>query len=126
MIVLDTHAWIWTVANPSKLSLPARRRIAAEQTLGVPVICTWETAMLVARGRLQLDRDVLTWVRDALGQPKVTLLPLTPEIAVTSVGIELHGDPSDRIIVATALDRASDLVTADRDIRRAGVVRCVW
>lgn len=126
MIVLDTHAWIWTVADPDRLSSRARRRIAEEPSLGIAAISTWEAAMLVARGWLELDRDVLVWIRDALGQPKMTLLPLTPEVAVASVRLKLHGDPSDRLIVATALDHEADLITADATIRRARVVRCVW
>ena len=82
--------------------------------------------MLVAKGRLRLDRDVLTWLRDALALPRMTLLPLTPEVAVASTALTIHGDPSDRIIVATAIDHGADLVTADVPLRRARVVRCVW
>jgi len=126
VIVLDTHAWIWTVANPARLSPPARRRIAEEPSLGVAAISAWETAMLVERGRLELDRDVLVWIRDALGQPKMTLLPLTPEVSVTAVGLKLRGDPSDRLIVATALEHGADLITADAAVRRARAVRCIW
>lgn len=82
--------------------------------------------MLVSKGRLDLDRDSLRWIRDALAEPKMTLLPLTPEIAVTSTSLVMHDDPSDRIIVATALDHGADLVTTDDAIRDARIVRCVW
>jgi PIN domain nuclease of toxin-antitoxin system len=126
VIVLDTHAWIWTVTDPDKLSPAARRRVAEESTLGVSAISAWEVAMLVAKKRLGLDRGVMEWVRAALAQPGVTLLPLAPEIAVAAAGMTLHGDPSDRMIVATALQHGADLVTADSHIRRSRVVRTVW
>ena len=126
MILLDTHAWIWAVADPRRLSSSVRRRIDAEPGIGIAAISTWEVAMLVAKGRLQLDRDVLTWLRDALALPKTTLLPLTPEVAVASTALVLHADPSDRIIVATALEHGVDLVTADVALRKARIVRCVW
>lgn len=126
MIVLDTHAWIWALSNPEKLSARARRRIAGEESLGVSVISTWEVAMLVAKNRLTLDRDVLVWVRDALAQPKVTLLPLTPEIAVASTRLAIHGDPADRMIVATAMTHAVDLVTADQALRASRAVKTIW
>jgi PIN domain nuclease of toxin-antitoxin system len=97
-----------------------------EPTLGVAAISTWEVAMLVAKKRLTLDRDVLVWLRDALAQPKMMLLPLTPEIAASSARLSMHGDPADRMIVATALAHGSDLVSADRTIRRGGLVTVVW
>lgn len=126
MILLDTHAWIWLASDPKRLSAVARRRIESEWVLGVAAISTWEVAMLVAKGRLELDRDVLTWLRDALTLPRVSLLPLTPEVAVVSTTLTLHGDASDRVIVATALEHGADLVTADSALRRARVVTCVW
>jgi PIN domain nuclease of toxin-antitoxin system len=126
VIVLDTHAWIWAVSDPDRLSRPARTRIGAARSVGVAAVSMWELAMLVAKKRIALDRDTLRWIRDALTGPKMALLPLTPEIAVLSVGIGLHGDPSDRMIVATALEHGADLVTADASIQKASVVRCVW
>jgi|GEM_PF-4839753 len=49
--------------------------------------------------------DVQIWIDVALQRPKVHLLPLTPEIAVlsTRLPIDFHGDPSDRLIVASSL-----------------------
>lgn len=126
MIVLDTHAWVWATTDETKLSARARERMRAETTLGVPVICAWEVAMLVAKKRLTLDRDVADWIREALAEPKVTLLPLTPEIAVTSATLRIHGDPSDRMIVATAIAHAADLVTKDRSLRRSRLVKTIW
>jgi PIN domain nuclease of toxin-antitoxin system len=35
-------------------------------------------------------------------------------------------DPADRVIGATALVEGMRLVTADREIRRAKVVRTIW
>ena len=85
MIVLDTHAWIWWTASPARLSNRARARIDAAAELGVCAISVWELGILVARGRLVLDRDVLVWARQALAIPRVALLPLTPEIAVAAM-----------------------------------------
>lgn len=35
MIVLDTHAWIWWLSNPRKLSARARHAIDETKGLGV-------------------------------------------------------------------------------------------
>ena len=66
MIVLDTHVWIWWVADPARLSKAARSAIEKARVRGVCTISVWEIAMLVERGRLVLDREVSDWVHDAL------------------------------------------------------------
>ena len=84
--------------------------------------------MLVAKHRLQLDRDTLSWVREALSDEIVTLLPISPSIGVAagSLGPDFHGDPADRLIVATALETGSVLVTKDRKIRSFSRVATLW
>ena len=129
MIVLDTHAWVWWAAEvPRRLSAKARREIADAPSIGVSAISAWEVATLVAKGRLELDRDVLVWIRQALALPRVTLVPITPEIAVrsTRLGPTFPGDPADRILAATARELGAALVTRDAALRRAPGIRTVW
>lgn len=116
MTILDTHIWIWWVSQPSKLSDAAREHIAEAMHIGVSAISPWEVAMLVAKGRLALDRDVLLWIKQALQRPKVELIPISPEIAVTAVNLarSVPGDPADRLIAASALHLRATLVTRDR------------
>ncbi len=128
MIVLDTHAWIWWVAGPARLSGAAKRAIEKARMRGVCAISVWEVAVLIERGRLVLDREVTDWVRDALALPGVELLPLTPEIALAAGGavLELHGDPADRMIAATALAHRARLVTKDERLRALRTLDTVW
>ena len=129
MILLDTHVWIWWAAEtPQRLSARARRAISESPSIAVSAISPWEVAMLVAKGRLELDRDVLVWIRQALALPRVTLVPLTPEIAVrsTRLGAGFPGDPADRILVATARELGASLATKDAILRNAEGVRTVW
>lgn len=134
MIVLDTHAWIWWVADPARLSSAARKAIDRERVRGVCAISVWEVAMLVARSRLVLDREVAEWIRDALAEPGIELLPLTVEIALAAGGagvesgtpLELQGDPADRMIAATALIHRARLVTRDERLRSVRALETVW
>lgn len=117
-VLLDTHALVWLVVGDARLRLAVRRRIEAaaqEQQLWVSAITPWEIGMLVAKGRLVLDRDVMDWLQAALALPGIRVAPLEPAVAVASTRLpgELHGDPADRLIVATARHLGAALVTAD-------------
>ena len=83
--------------------------------------------MLAAAGRIELDRDPVTWMDDSLSAEGIELLPLTPAVAAASAQLgALRGDPADRLIVATALTHGAALVTRDERIRASGVVKTVW
>jgi PIN domain nuclease of toxin-antitoxin system len=128
VILLDTHVWIWWASHSPKLSAAAEQAIARETQIAVAAISCWEVAMLVERGRLKLDRDVGLWVDQATALPKVVVLPLTPQIAVASVRLppSFHGDPADRMIVATAQQHGISLVTRDERIQKSGVLTTIW
>lgn len=118
--VLDTHVWIWLVnGGPERLlegAIDAIRRASADSALAVSAISVWEVAMLESKGRLQLQMECLEWVAEATRRAGLRVLPISPEIAVASTRLpgEFHGDPSDRIIAATARHEGAILVTRDR------------
>ncbi len=129
MIVLDTHVWLWWNSEPDKLSPTAAAAIEGTEEIGVCPISCWELSMKVARGRLILDRQIQAWVDRSLSRPRVRLLPITAQIAVIAGQIDrrsFHGDPADRLIVATALAHAADLVTKDQKIRASSHVKSLW
>jgi PIN domain nuclease of toxin-antitoxin system len=129
VIVLDTHAWLWWLAEPSRLSRDARRAIDDAETIGVSTISAWEVTMLVARRRISLDRDVSAWVRQALAPARVTSLPPTADTAVAAGlldGQRFPGDPADRLIYATARAARAPLVTRDDAIRRFDARDTIW
>lgn len=128
MIVLDTATWIWRASDPKRLSARARRAIDQADHALVSAISVWEVAMLVAKRRIQLDRPVEQWVGTALALPGIQLAPLEPAIAVRSTKLpgEIHPDPADRIIIATALENAAFVITPDDRIRSYPHVQSAW
>jgi PIN domain nuclease of toxin-antitoxin system len=104
------------------------RAIQSADALGVCAISCWEVAMLVVKGRLQLDRDVSSWVHHALTLPQFQLLPLSPEVAVEAalLGEPFPGDPADRFICATASLLGCNVVTKDARLRAWQHVRSIW
>jgi PIN domain nuclease of toxin-antitoxin system len=110
--VFDTHVWIRASAGDPQLG--ELRNFHG--TVIVPAISVWEVAMLASKGRIDLQPDADRWIRENL-QPPVRLEPLHPEISLESCRLEdFHGDPADRLIVATALVLGVPLITADRQI----------
>ena len=128
MIVLDTATWIWRASDPDRLPTSARRAIDEAARVLVSAISVWEVAMLVAKRRIQLDRPVEQWVDVALALPKIQLAPLEPAIAARSTKLpgQIHPDPADRIIIATALERAVPVITPDERIRSYPHVQSAW
>jgi PIN domain nuclease of toxin-antitoxin system len=128
MILLDTHAWIWWAASSPNLSKKAAKAIQGAKATYVSSISCWEVAMLVAKNRLVLDRDVEIWMDQALKLPNLEMVPLTARIAVrsTRLGAKFHGDPVDCILIATALDYACPIITKDERIRQYSQVRVIW
>ena len=127
LILLDTHVWVWWTYDPVRLSPSARRAIDETEEAGVSAISCWELAMLITKGRMRLDRDVLDWIRQALANPRAKLLNLTPEIAVAAARLpNFHADPADRMIVATALEHRVPIVTKDSLIRSFDRVQSIW
>lgn len=132
MIVLDTHALVWWVSDPTHVPAKARRVInAASKTAGavaVSSISVWEISMLVARRRLQLTIDADTWLAHMEALPFLRFVPVDNRIATRAMHLENfpHRDPADRMIVATALGLNATLVTADRRLRAYRSVSTVW
>ena len=124
-ILLDTHTWIWLVNGTTELSTEAITLIDRAGSKGrvfISVISTWELSMLVAKNRITLTKPINKWVEDSLNQSGVNLALLTPEIAIESSFLpgQFHGDPADRVIVATARIESLILLTRDTKIINYG------
>jgi PIN domain nuclease of toxin-antitoxin system len=129
LIVLDTHAVLWTLEDSPRLSTNARHAIrqALEQgPLHIASISLLEVARLMATDRIEtsatLDALLASIERD------FTILPITAAIAAatTRLPTSYPRDPADRIIGATALVHGAILITADQRIRKTKTVRTLW
>jgi PIN domain nuclease of toxin-antitoxin system len=129
VIVLDTHAWLWWLAAPERLSDAAREAIDQAPSIGVSTLSAWEIATLVARGRMSLDRDVSLWVRQGLADERVESLAPSAEVAVAAGMLDARsflGDPVDRLIYATARSAGAMLITRDEAIRAFDSASTLW
>lgn len=130
MVVLDTHAWVWWMLEPTRLSPAALDSIELADIWMVPAISCWEVALLVQRGRLTLrpSDTAHSFLQEALDYGNTQLAPLTPQIAVraSQLGPDFHKDPADRLIAATALELNAPLVTRDARMRAFAPLQTTW
>jgi PIN domain nuclease of toxin-antitoxin system len=101
-----------------------------KQTLerAIADISLWEAAKLVELGRLQLSVPLLEFFRLAITL-ELTVLPINPLIAERVTTLEnsgFHKDPTDQLIVATALVYGLRLISDDTRIRQWGGIPLLW
>ncbi|PKL38571.1 MAG: PIN domain nuclease [Spirochaetae bacterium HGW-Spirochaetae-1] len=119
MIVLDTHVLIWLVNGDERIRksgfLSYINKALKDHSIIIPAICMWEIAMLVSKERISLSENTLDWIRNVTAAPGISIHPLSPEVAYESTVLpgDFHGDPADRMIVATARVLDATLLTFD-------------
>lgn len=119
MLLLDTHVLVWLdEGNPrlGKTALQTINESLANSQLGVATISFWEVAMLIEKQRLTMQTELADW-RFELLQAGLLEIPLRGTTAIQAGQLPLfHGDPADRMIVATAIENEATLMTADEKI----------
>ena len=121
MILLDTHVAIWMIGDERMLGAQSRKIIRSareENKLAISAISFWEIALLVAKDRLEL-RGEASQLRKDLSTSGVVELSVTGDIAIGAAELaNLHADPADRFIAATAVAHDAMLMTADSRLLR--------
>lgn len=120
-LLLDTHTWVWLNNGSNELSNKIIQSIDSAAENGkvfISAISVWEIATLAAKKRLILRTSLKEWIDEALSQVGVELVPLTPDISIESSELPsgFHGDPADRLIVATARIKRMVILTRDSKI----------
>lgn len=131
MTVLDTHALVWWLTEPSKLSVRSRRAVqssAHTRTLVVSAASIFEITTLERRGRLTFSTGIGQWLADVRSLPELSIEPVSAQIAALAGSYDsaMPGDPIDRLIVATAQALRLPLVSADEQLRRADWIDTLW
>jgi PIN domain nuclease of toxin-antitoxin system len=130
LILLDTHVVLWLLSDPARLSKAAHAAIDdARRNGGGLAICgitLLEIATANLNGRVSLTVSLESFLKDI--EERFVVLPISARACARTLTLPggYPKDPADRVIGATALVEGMSLVTADREIRRAKVVRTIW
>ena len=115
MVMIDTHALIWALYEPERLSLAAAHAISAQPCL-VSVVSLWEMSIKAGKGQLILRDSIIDIARKCL-RMNVSILAVTPEHCQRLQSLPpFHKDPFDRMIITQAMVEGVPLVTKDENI----------
>lgn len=113
-LILDTHVWVWWVDQNDKLPRALRERIERARRAAISAASVYELTFAVARKRLWLPLDLDDWLCEATDEADIAVAPINAAIAKRAAQLpQVHGDPLDRIIIATALSQRARLLSLD-------------
>lgn len=114
-LLLDTHILLWSLLEPSKLTDAVAKELDRQANeLWISPISTWETMILIEKGRVIVDSNPEVWLREVFKTIPFKEAPINHEVAIRSRTLSLpHQDPGDRFLAAAAVVYDLTLVTAD-------------
>lgn len=115
MILLDTHIWVrWLEPDTDPLPAAISGLIDNSDQVAVSAVSCWEVSYLVKRNRLILPLPMDEWLQAALDESGVTSVSLTATMATRAAALaDIHRDPADRFIIATAIETRATLFSLD-------------
>lgn len=131
-IVADTHAIVWYLSKPEKLSQIAIQTLdqasQSGQLIYISAISIVELQYLIERNRIDiavLDR-IIQNIRSPVFSIEIVSLSLKISIELANIDRAIVPDMPDRIIAATALSLNLPLIICDRKIRACSTIQTIW
>ena len=126
--LLDTHALIWALVEPERLSAAAQEIIEDKShELVVSSASAWEIGTKFRLGRLPSLAHVVESYGERVADLGATMLSITPKHAMYAGRLDWeHGDPFDRILAAQSAIENLTLVTRDQSLRRLSSIQTIW
>ncbi len=122
MILLDTCSLLWLAQGSKKLSAACRRRISHSPGVLISAITAFEIAIKVRFGKLELPALPGEWLETVLEHHDISVVPLDQRICIAAAELpDIHRDPCDRFIIATARLNHWPIATQDRRFEQYGV-----
>lgn len=121
-VLLDTHALLWLVSTPDRVSAETRQLLAHKScTVWVSAASAWEIAIKTRLKRLEGEPLLSAWT-DIIADMTASELPIDSADAIFAGLLPWeHRDPFDRMLVAQATRRNLTIATSDKTILRAAL-----
>ena len=121
-LLLDTCALLWLASGSRSLSNSTRAAISSASIVCVSPVTAWEIAVKAAKGKIELPCPAREWFDAVVRRYDIEVLKLSSDDMLRAAELPwLHKDPSDRFIIATALNNDFTVVTSDGNFPKYGV-----
>ncbi len=112
--LLDTHTFLWAIAQEDKLSSRAQQIYTGSNDLWVSVVSVWEILIKVQAGRLALPEPSGPYLVKKMIKDKIEVFPISLAHVLRTESLSLHHrDPFDRLLIAQSFEEGWPIVTAD-------------
>lgn len=122
MILLDTCALLWLAHEQDKINQEVLKLINESPVVNISSISAFEIGLKYKAGKLYLPVPPNDWFREILKHHDIGVIDLDKDICIKATELpDIHKDPCDRFIIATALINKLPVVTADKRFHEYGV-----
>ena len=116
MLLLDTHAFLWFMSDPSRLSEKVNTELENADVVYISVASFWEMAITSSLGKLKLPTSISDMMKDC-EKLDFSVLPIRGSHLERLQGLPWHHrDPFDRLLICQAQEEHLTMVTVDENI----------
>ncbi len=128
MILLDTCTLLWLATDQNKLSMKAKSTLQdSKGFIYSSAISAFEIAIKVKKKKITMQMDAFQWYKECVRLHGIKEISLNAEIFVESVALpDIHQDPCDRMIIATAKLHKLSILTVDELIKQYKTAKTIW
>ncbi len=128
ILLLDTHAYVWALTDPGRLSDRARAAIEVPtNTVLVSAATAWEMSIKHRAGRWPEAEVLLAQHDDLTSRLGAQSLDISAADAIRAGSLDWdHADPFDRMLAAQSLLHQAALVTRDAAFSHLRGLTIIW
>ncbi len=126
-VLLDTHCWLWCIAEPEKLSNRVREiALNSSNELFLSAASIWEISIKVSLGKLPLPKPSNEFIPHWLKVLNITTLNIRAEHALVVANMPFHhNDPFDRMLIAQSSIEKLPIASIDAAFKNYDV-EVIW
>ncbi len=120
MYLLDTHILLWFFYDDARLSKETKA-IISDNDVSISIASFWEIAIKKGLGKLEINKTVSD-LEQACIEQGIEIIPIrTTYLEAIQTLPNIHNDPFDRLIIATASVDGLTLITDDSTIKKYNI-----
>ncbi len=119
--LLDTHVFLWTIANSKELSKNALAVIKnPDNVVYISSVTLWEIAIKSRIGKLKIEGTSIAELQGIIEKLKYSQICLTTEDVLGYEGLKesTHKDPFDRMLIWQCISRDFTMISKDTEFSK--------